>query len=68
MNEIIMTEQTLYETIESIKEFDTKNELPTVLEAATLPEKWARLITSSVFKENVGEWEKVDGICLYVNE
>ena len=68
MNEIIMTKQTLYETIENIKEFDTKNELPTVLEAATLPEKWARLITSSVFKENVGEWEKVDGICLYVNE
>ena len=68
MNEIIMTEQTLYETIENIKEFDTKNELPTVLEAATLPEQWARLITSSVFKENVGEWEKVDGICLYVNE
>lgn len=63
-----MTEQTLYETIENIKEFDTKNELPTVLEAPTLPEKWARLITSSVFKENVGEWEKVDGICLYVNE
>ena len=57
MNEIIMTEQTLYETIENIKEFDTKNELPAVLEAATLREKGARRRSGRVIKENCGEWE-----------
>lgn len=65
-SEFIMNEETLNNLIEDLREDDTDNEIPAILKKDSLPEKWVALITSNLFERNVGQWERVDGNCLWV--
>lgn len=79
MKQIIMTDEELTTTILECEDFAneqparTKKKYIKELERASMPpatrkEIWGRLIATDVFKACIGDWEKVEGNCLYVND
>ena len=79
MREIILNEQELKDCLDTCREYAEDycegqeketylNELKEVEEHNTVTGKWGNLIATKVFEVAVGEWEKVEGNCLWLND
>lgn len=77
--EILMTEDEFRDIITECIEYvfndwtdETKQrywrELFEVLNISDENLRWATLIKSEVFENAIGEWDRVDGYCLWVND
>ena len=75
MREILLCEDELRENIEVCREYanecgnkDYLSRLDEIEKLDRLADKWAELLTSEVFKSAVGEWERVIGKVVYIND
>ena len=75
MREILLCEDELRENIEVCREYanecgnkDYLSRLDEIEKLDKLADQWAELLTSEVFKSAVGEWERVVGKVVYIND